>query len=74
MTPERWQQVERIYQAALEREPAARPAFLDQICAGDPELRREVESMLEFSAEGDPFMESPALEVAARALAAESRS
>ncbi|HEX8710052.1 MAG TPA: serine/threonine-protein kinase, partial [Pyrinomonadaceae bacterium] len=46
MTPERWQQIEKIFEAALEHEPQARPAFLDEICGGDAELRREVESLL----------------------------
>ena len=47
MTPERWRQVEAVLQAALEREPAERAALLDSACAGDPDLRQEVESLLE---------------------------
>ena len=46
MTPERWQHVEKLYQAALEREPSQRAAFLERACAGDEELRHEVESLL----------------------------
>jgi serine/threonine-protein kinase len=46
MTPERWRQIEEIFQAAVERAPEERAAFLDQACAGDPELRQEVESLL----------------------------
>jgi serine/threonine protein kinase len=72
MTPERWQKVERIYQAALDHDPSARSAFLDQSCAGDVELRREVVSLLEAHKPDDPFLESPAVEVAARALADEA--
>ena len=72
MTPERWQKVERIYQAALDHDPSARSAFLDQSCAGDAELRREVVSLLEAHKPDDPFLESPAVEVAARALADEA--
>ncbi len=45
-TPERWKEIDRIFAAALEREPAQRPAFLNQACAGDEELRKEVESLL----------------------------
>ncbi len=46
MTPERWKQIEAIFEAALEREPHERPAFLSQACGGDAPLRQEVESLL----------------------------
>src|SRR5688572_446839 len=46
MSPERWQRVEQIYHAALEREPGERAAFLTQDCQGDQDLRREVEALL----------------------------
>src|SRR5688500_8243444 len=69
MTPERWQIVERIYQAAMDREASERFAFLDQACGGDAELRREVESLLNAQQPGDRFLESTALTLAARGLA-----
>lgn len=34
MELDRWEQIERLYHAALEREPDAREAFLDEACAG----------------------------------------
>jgi serine/threonine protein kinase len=71
MTPERWQDVERIFQAALDRDPSARAAFLDQACAGDAKLRREVVSLLETHERDERFLETPALEKVARALAGE---
>jgi serine/threonine protein kinase len=46
MTPERWQQASRIFEAALEREPDARETFLVHACGDDQELRDEVESLL----------------------------
>jgi Tol biopolymer transport system component len=46
MTADRWRKVEDLYHAALERADSARPAFLEEACAGDLELRREVESLL----------------------------
>ncbi len=46
MTPSRWQEIERVYQAALERVAGERAAFLTEACRGDAELRREVESLL----------------------------
>ncbi|HZH29819.1 MAG TPA: serine/threonine-protein kinase [Pyrinomonadaceae bacterium] len=46
MTPERWQKIEEVFEAAAERAPVERALFLDEACAGDAELRREVESLL----------------------------
>ena len=46
MTPERWQQIERLLYAALALNVSERAAFLEQVCAGDPALQREVESLL----------------------------
>ncbi|MBI3684287.1 MAG: serine/threonine-protein kinase [Acidobacteria bacterium] len=66
MTPERWQQVERIYQAALERDPASRSAFLEEACGGDAGMRQDVESLLLWDEQGETFLEEPALHVAAR--------
>jgi eukaryotic-like serine/threonine-protein kinase len=60
MTPERWQDVKRVLSAALKLDPHQRPAYLDQACAGNHSLRREVESLL---ASGDDirssFLQSP---------------
>ena len=50
MDPERWRQIEEVYHTALEFEPQARAAFLENACEGDQELRREVESLI---AQGD---------------------
>ncbi|MGA2327216.1 MAG: protein kinase [Bryobacteraceae bacterium] len=69
MKPKRWQQIEGLYQAALEREKSLRPEFLANACAGDPELLREVESLVALESRVDAFLEERALEVAARALA-----
>jgi hypothetical protein len=69
MNPERWQRIEELCHAALERERSLRPDFLANACDGDPELRREVESLLALETQADAFLEERALEVAARALA-----
>jgi non-specific serine/threonine protein kinase len=66
---ERWATVKRLHQAALEREASQRASFLDQACAGDEALRREVESLLTYEQDAASFMESPAMEVAARSAA-----
>jgi serine/threonine protein kinase/tetratricopeptide (TPR) repeat protein len=68
MEPERWQQVEQLYHAALAVEESRRGAFLEDSCAGDAALRREVESLLACYGKADQFMEVPALEVMAKVL------
>ena len=46
MTPSRRQEIERLHDAASERPPAERAAFLAGACGGDEELLRGVESLL----------------------------
>ncbi len=58
--PTQWQQIEPLYHAALERAPEARAAFLNEACAGDAELRREVESLLAFDEPAAHFIDQPA--------------
>lgn len=69
MTPERWQRIERLYHAALAVAESQRSGFLEDSCAGDNTLRREVESLLACYDKAEQFMEVPALEVMAEALA-----
>jgi hypothetical protein len=38
--------VQRVFEDAVEREPAEREAYLESTCRGDPDLRAEVESLL----------------------------
>ena len=68
-TQERWGRIERLWNAALELAQPDRAAFLAEACEGDEELRREVESLLRFDLRAKHFIESPALEVAAKAQA-----
>ncbi len=74
MKAERWERVAELYRAALEREAGERGAFLAAACAGDEELRREVESLLAQEGKTEGFLEQPAVELAARELAAEEQS
>src|SRR5438105_3127288 len=46
MEPERWKKLEELFHAALARPERQRAAFLDEVCAGDAGLRRELESLL----------------------------
>jgi serine/threonine-protein kinase len=56
MTPERWRQVENVLQAALDRDPAERSTFLESECAGDHELRKEVEELLASAPAAESFL------------------
>src|SRR6476620_9875386 len=62
MTPDRSREVERICQAALDRLPEQRQGFVDEVCAGDASLRREVESLLAQATAADEFLETSALQ------------
>src|SRR5208282_4488060 len=68
MNAERLQEIERVFHAALERPASQRAAFVEEACAGDGALREEVQSLLAHEDAGS-FIESPAIQVAAQALA-----
>jgi eukaryotic-like serine/threonine-protein kinase len=74
MEPERWQKIERLYFAALERQASGRTTFLEEACAGDESLRQDVESLLAQAEQTGNFLEGPALESAAKALAQDGAS
>ncbi len=71
MKPERWKQIEQIYDGALELDASRRAAFLDRACADDEGLRREVTSLLASDARAGSFLAAPAAEVMAQAIASE---
>ena len=72
MTPERWHKIRELFKSALERAPDERKAFLDQACAGDEELRKEVESLIASHEKTGRFIDEPAFEAAAQLLAEEN--
>lgn len=65
MKPERWQKINELYFAVLECEAGDREVFLAEACAGDEELRREVQSLLEVT-EKEGILDTPALDVIAK--------
>src|SRR4030088_2523486 len=69
MDSEQWKRVDNLLQSVLERPPGERDAFLRRVCAGDEALEREVRSLVTSQQEAGSFLETPAMEVAARALA-----
>src|SRR3989441_11740620 len=68
MTPERWEQVGKLYQAALELPPDERETFLDDACRDDKALRREVESLLGSEDGAGSFLAAGAMRDAAKML------
>src|ERR1700724_1561261 len=74
MDATRWKQIDKLLQAVLDHPPAEREVFLRHACAGDEALEREVRSLMASQQEAGSFLESPAMEVAARAIAGEQES
>ena len=62
MQSERWKTCTDIFHAALERAPEERTAFIEESCAGDGNLRQQVELLLKYHDEAGQFMASPAAE------------
>jgi serine/threonine protein kinase/Tfp pilus assembly protein PilF len=73
MDSDRWKQVDSLLQSVLERPPEEREAFLRQACAADQALEREVRSLLASQQQAGSFLESPAIEMAARVLGRRQR-
>jgi serine/threonine protein kinase len=62
MTGERWQEIRTVLETALPMDSEKRRAYLDQACASDQSLRREVESLLAADKQARTgFLESPPL-------------
>src|SRR4029450_11229973 len=60
MASERAARISDLYHRALSRRPEDRDAFLNEVCAGDEGLRREVESLLRYESDSPEFLETPA--------------
>ena len=71
MTPDRWQRIQRIFDAAMELEPPRREAFLVEASAGDEVLLEEVRALLEHTSDDDSLLKAPAVDFVASAWAAE---
>src|SRR5687767_13284012 len=71
---DRWNEINRLYNAVVEVAEEARPAFLESNCRGDDELRREVESLLAYDQPAQRLLDRPAMQMAAEKLAGEPPS
>jgi eukaryotic-like serine/threonine-protein kinase len=61
MECERWQQLERVCQEALDHAESERAAFLNAACAGDGSLLRDAQILLGYEKEAENYLEVPAL-------------
>jgi hypothetical protein len=60
MTAAQWDRLKTAFQGALEQPPAARRAWLRDACAGDDEVLREAEALLDSHETAGTFLETPA--------------
>jgi len=59
-----WPRVKEILGLAIDQPPDKRAALLDTLCSGEPELRAEVESLLEADSDAGSFLAAPAVRLA----------
>ena len=65
--------VERVFDEAMEKPPNERPAFLETVCAGDPELRAQVDKLLLTADRAGEFLSSPTVAPSTEPVAPEER-
>src|SRR5438046_4614842 len=58
MEDQRYQRAKELFEDAIERPPAERPAFLEKACGGDADLRRQVDAWLASNEAADGFLDS----------------
>jgi len=68
MTPARFQTIEEIFLAALDKEPDHVSAFLDTACEGDVVLQREVEALLASDQRAGRFIETSSVGLATKVI------
>src|SRR5438067_12362702 len=73
MTPDQWQRVTEILEAALDRDAIERAAFLDRACGNDVELRQRLDALLASDQSMGDFLAAPIVHLeAVTELAAKS--
>ena len=75
MRPERWQAIEELYHSASDLPDGQRNSFLQEACGEDQSLLYEVESLLRHGSRSQSVLDTPAMAIMAKAMAAdESKS
>ncbi len=73
MSPERWQKIHELFEAAVECPVEERATLLAHASAGDEEIRRRVEAMLAADARDDLLIDRPAYHLADALISSNSR-
>nr|UXE44500.1 serine/threonine-protein kinase PknD [uncultured bacterium] len=71
MKAERWQTIKELYYSASDLPDGHRQTFLDDACGGDKDLYDEIESLLRHGPEPQSFLDTPAVAIMAKAIAAD---
>jgi hypothetical protein len=74
MNQERWNQINAIYNEAMDLPVNQRKEFVNKICANDEKLLDQINRLLESSEQESGFLDSPAIEIAAKAIAMDQES
>lgn len=72
MNPDQWLRIEEIYHRSCILDQDERRSFLDRVCAGHPELRQEVETLLAANDSSGDFLQQPVFQVGFELLANEN--
>ena len=70
MKPERWQLIEELYHSASDLPDGQRNSFLQEACGEDRSLLYEVESLIRHGSTSQSVLDTPAMAVMAKAIAA----
>ena len=71
---ERWQQMEKLYHAALELEPRERSRFLEEACRGDDDLKRKISLLVAEEAATANILDRPVWEASSNPSEAETKT
>jgi eukaryotic-like serine/threonine-protein kinase len=72
MRSEQWQVIAELYHSASELPAAERSSFLQEACCEDQDLRLELESLLRHGDTPESFLDTPAIAIVAKAIAADA--
>jgi serine/threonine protein kinase/tetratricopeptide (TPR) repeat protein len=61
MTPDRWKQIEEVFQTAVDLPPVERRRYIVEACTGDDTLREQVEQLVAQHDRAGDFIEAPAI-------------
>lgn len=68
MHTDQWETVQELFERALALEREHRDAFLEEACAGDVDLRREIQSLLANHDKDEGMLDAPAVEFPPRMM------